>query len=186
MPKKPTRTINILDKGSNYLLVDSADATPLYNCHWNGHSAPHMTVTRLPGKEPVGNATYFDKKKGGFFATASDIHLTIHSRNTPMNKDGGFFSTDKRTYSSVQGTKFVWKGGFAASQYLRLEDDKGRLWVDFKNTAYTGSVMGVFNVYVEPLGEEMLDEIVVGGLAMISEQKTSMTNTAAAISSAGG
>jgi len=39
---------------------------------------------------------------------------------------------------------------------------------------------------VEPLSEEMLDEIVVSGLAMISEQKTSMTSTAAAISSAGG
>jgi hypothetical protein len=46
--------------------------------------------------------------------------------------------------------------------------------------------MGVLGIYVEPLSEEMLDEIVVSGLAMISEQKTSMTSTAAAISSAGG
>lgn len=46
--------------------------------------------------------------------------------------------------------------------------------------------MGVFNIYVDPLAEEMLDEIVVTGLAMLSEQKTTMTSTAAAISSAGG
>jgi len=46
--------------------------------------------------------------------------------------------------------------------------------------------MGVLGIYVEPLSEEMLDEIVVSGLAMISEQKTTMTSTAAAISSAGG
>lgn len=100
-PKKPARTINVLDKGSNYQLVDTANDTPLYNCHWNGSQAPHMNVTRLPDKEPVGTATYFDKKAGGFFASASDIHLTIGPRNLPMNKEGKVFSTDKRVYTSV-------------------------------------------------------------------------------------
>ena len=46
--------------------------------------------------------------------------------------------------------------------------------------------MGVLGIHVEPLAGEMLDEIVVTGLAMISEQKTSMTTTAANISSASG
>lgn len=100
-PQKPARTINVVDKGSNYSLIDTADSTVLYNCHWNGHTAPHMRVTRLPDQEPVGTATYIDKKKGGVFSTASDIHLKIHSRNLPMNKEGGVFSTDKRAYASV-------------------------------------------------------------------------------------
>ncbi|MCJ1451249.1 hypothetical protein MMC28_001585 [Mycoblastus sanguinarius] len=187
MPKKPHRTLNVYDKGSNYLLTDATDDTPLYNIHWNGNESPHMVVHRLSNSQSaVGSATYFDKKKGGFFATASDIHLKIHDRHLSMNKENKFFSTDKRAYDSIQGSKFWWKGGYAASQYQRLEDGDGKLWADFRSTAYTGSVMGVLGIYVESVSEEMLDEIVVSGLAMVSEQKTSMTNTAAAISSAGG
>ena len=98
--KKPTRIINVIDKGSNYVLIDLANETPLYNCHWNGHTAPHMKVTRLPDNEPVGTATYFDKDRAGF-ATASDIHLVVGSRNLPMNKEGGLFKTDKRVFQSV-------------------------------------------------------------------------------------
>lgn len=182
--RRPTRTINVIDKGSNYLLINAADATELYNCHWDRRTAPHMRVTRLPEKEPVGNATYIDKLKGGFYTAASNISLTLDGRRTSMNKEsGGVFSADKRVYQSMQGTKFLWKG---VAQYLGLEDDKGTLYADFKNTAYSGTVMGVFHIYVEPLEAAMMDEIVVTGLAMISEQKTSMTSIAAAMSRAGG
>ncbi|MCJ1276595.1 hypothetical protein MMC21_004401 [Puttea exsequens] len=185
MPNKPCRTLNVYDKGSNYLITDTLDDQPLYNIHWNGNSAPHMVVHRIPSStSPIGSAIYFDKKKAGFFATASDIHLTVHSRQFSMNKINKLFSTDKRGYKSIQGRQFWWKGGYAASQYQRLEDDQGKLWADFRSTAYSGNVMGVLGLYMEEIEEEMLDEIVVGGMAMVSEQKTSMTSIAAAISSA--
>ncbi|KAL2043841.1 hypothetical protein N7G274_003361 [Stereocaulon virgatum] len=187
MAPKPNRTINVYDKGSNYLLLDSDDITPLYNCHWNGHSAPHMTVTRFADpKQIVGSATYYNQKRAGFFAVSSKITITIGTHTTPLTKEGHVFSIDKRTYQSAQGSMFAWKGGYVGSGFLKLVDGQGKEWARYLNRMYTGSKMGVFEIMVEPLGEEMLDEIVVGGLAMLSEEKTSMGGVAASIASAGG
>ena len=55
----------------------------------------------------------------------------------------------------------------------------------YKNRMYTGDKMGVLEIMRE-MGEEEVDEVVVSGCAVISEEKTSMTGTATAISSAGG
>ncbi|KAK3167491.1 hypothetical protein OEA41_010618 [Lepraria neglecta] len=187
MTPKPTRTINIYDKGSNYLLLDSDEIAPLYNCHWNGHSAPHMTVTKHSDPNHiVGTATYYSQKKAGFFATSSKISLRINSHTTPLTKEGGIFSIDKRAYQSVQGSTFYWKGGYVGSGFLKLVDGQGKEWARYLNRMYTGNKMGVFEIMVEPLAEEMLDEIVVGGLAMLSEEKTSMGGVASSIASAGG
>ena len=72
------------------------------------------------------------------------------------------------------------------SGFLKLVDGQGKEWARYLNRMYTGSKMGVFEIVVEPLAEEMLDEIVVGGLAMLSEEKTSMGGVASSIASAGG
>ena len=72
------------------------------------------------------------------------------------------------------------------SGFLKLVDWQGKEWARYLNRMYTGSKMGVFEIMVEPLAEEMLDEIVVGGLAMLSEEKTSMGGVASSIASAGG
>ena len=72
------------------------------------------------------------------------------------------------------------------SGFLKLVDGQGKEWARYLNRMYTGYKMGAFEIMVEPLGEEMLDEIVVGGLAMISEEKTSMSGVAASLASAGG
>ena len=55
----------------------------------------------------------------------------------------------------------------------------------YQNRMYTGEKMGVFEIMRE-MGEGEVDEVVVSGCALISEEKTSMTGTATAISSAGG
>ena len=55
----------------------------------------------------------------------------------------------------------------------------------YENRAYSGVKMGVIEIMRE-MSEEGVDEVVVSGCATISEEKTSMTGTASAISSAGG
>lgn len=49
------------------------------------------------------------------------------------------------------------------SGFLKLVDGQGKEWARYLNRMYTGNKMGVFEIMVEPLAEEMLDEIVVGG-----------------------
>lgn len=188
MSPKPVRTLNIYDKGTNYLILDSDEITPLYNIHWNGSSAPHMTVTRPLDPEPkpiVGTATYHAQKIGGFFSSASKITLKVQNRVVPLNKSGNVFSLNKRSLESISGQTLYWKGGVAASGFLKLVDGNGEIVAKYENRAYSGDKMGVFDIMRE-MNEESVDEIVVSGCATISEEKTSMTGTATAISSAGG
>jgi len=102
-----------------------------------------------------------------------------------MTKDGGPFSTDKRAFETSRGTMF-WKGGVSATAFLRLVDDQGNTVATYKNEAYSGNVMGKFEIFTSPLEDNELDEVIVSGLAMLSEQKTSMGQTAANMASAGG
>lgn len=58
---------------------------------------------------------------------------------------------------------------------------------DYQNQQYSGKKMGIIEIMnLVDVDDEFLDEIVVSGLAMLSEQKTSMGAMAASISSAGG
>ncbi|MCJ1458770.1 hypothetical protein MMC28_009144 [Mycoblastus sanguinarius] len=114
MPHHPVRTLNVYDKGSNYLILDTDDTTPIYNAHFTPNTHPHITVTRPYDPEhTVGTATYFQTKKG-FFATASNIELTLpQGRKVYLNKDsslfGRLFTTDKRAVQTVHGLLY-WKG----------------------------------------------------------------------------
>lgn len=64
-------------------------------------------------------------------------------------------------------------------------DGEGEVVARYENRMYSGDVMGAFEIMRE-VGEEEVDEVVVSGCAVISEEKSSMTGTATAISSAGG
>ena len=189
MSPKPIRTLNLYDKGSNYLILDSDETSPLYNIHWRGSSAPHMTVTRPLDPDPkpiIGTATYHAQKIGGFFSSASKITLKVHNRVIPLNKpNSNIFSLNKRSLESSSGQTLYWKGGYAASGFLKLVDGNGEMVARYQNRMYTGEKMGVFEIMRE-MGEGEVDEVVVSGCALISEEKTSMTGTATAISSAGG
>jgi hypothetical protein len=187
MPK-PARIISVYDKGSNYLLLDTDDITPLYHVHFNTHTLPHMTVSRpLDPNTITGTATFYPNKKGGFFSSASTIKLTVHNEDYDFNKEGGLFSTDKRTLLSKSHDTLYWKGGYAASGFLKLIDKKGKIVADYQNRQYSGKKMGIIEIMnLIDVDDEFLDEIVISGLAMLSEQKTSMGAMAASLSSAGG
>ncbi len=204
MSPKRTRTIHIYDKGSNYLLLDSDDATPLYHVHWNSASLPHMIVSHVGSDEsqkPIGAANFIPRKTGGF-ATADHVKLSINGHQTPLtktapsslNQSSSFLkslkqalSTDKRYFSTIRGTNLYWEGGVAASGFLKLIDlATGSTVATYKNTAYDGRRMGKIDIFVQPLSEEELDEIVISGMAMVSEQKGSMGQIAANMASAGG
>lgn len=185
---KVTRTLNVYDKGSNYLLLDDNDITPLYNVRWNTHTTPHMIITRSSDPDTVtGSATFFPAKKAGFFASASIIQLHVHEKEYEFKKEGGIFSLDKRAFHSRSNGTLHWKGGYAASGYLKLVDRKGRIIADYQNRMYSGKTMGIIEITnLVDVDDAFLDEIVVSGMAMLSEEKTSMGNVAAAMSSAGG
>ena len=57
--------------------------------------------------------------------------------------------------------------------FLKLVDEHGVIFCEFKNQIYTMKKMGVLEIMRE-VGEEMLDDIVVSVVAMISEEQTSM------------
>lgn len=79
-----------------------------------------------------------------------------------------------------------WKTGYTGSGFLELVNDNKKQIAVFKNTMVDGRRLGVFEIMVEPLVDEVRDEIVVSGLTMLQEDKTSMTSLASSINSAGG
>ena len=132
----------------------------------------------------AGTATYYATKRLGF-ATASKINLKLSSSsgssNVPFNK-GGFFSTDKRTLQSAALGEVCWKGGYAQTGFLKLVlGGEGKSLVEYKDQRVSGSRMGVMEIHGE-LGQAGLDDIVVSGMAMLSEERTSMGAVGAAIS----
>jgi len=187
MPK-PARIISVYDKGSNYLLLDHDDITPLYHVHFNTHTLPHMVISRSADPNAIiGSATFYPNKKAGFFSSAPTIKLAVHNQNYEFNKEGGLFSTDKRTLHSQSHGSLYWKGGYAASGFMKLIDGKGKIVADYQNQQYSGKKMGIIEIMnLVDVDDEFLDEIVTSRLAMLSEQKTSMGATAANLSSAGG
>ncbi|MCJ1477010.1 hypothetical protein MMC13_005681 [Lambiella insularis] len=179
--------INIYDKGSTYLLLDSDDTTPLYHVSFNHNHAPHMTVTRAADpRAQAGTATFIPTKKFGF-STSSRIEMTLHSHTMPFNKEkSGPFSSDKRYFQSPALGRVYWKSGYTGSGFLEFVGEDGKQIAVFKNTMVDGRRLGVFEIMVEPLGEEVRDEIVVSGLTMLQEDKTSMSSLASSLHAAGG
>ena len=121
----------------------------------------------------------------GFFAVAADIELELGPRRTTMNKSGKFFSTDTRPFDSTNMGTLFWKGGVTATPFLKLVDGQNNILMTYRSQGYNGRMMGRFEIFCNPFDGEMLDEAVVTGIAMISEQSTSMGQTAANLSSAG-
>lgn len=140
-----------------------------------------MTVLRRDDRtDTAGTATYHSTNKFGF-ATASKITLKFPAGTTSLNKEGAtFFSTDKRTLRSGVLGEVYWKGGYA-SGFLKMVDGQNKSLVEYKDKRVSGSKMAVMEIHVE-LGQEGLDEVVTSGIAMLSEERTSMSNTAGAMS----
>ena len=181
---KPLRILNVCDHGSNYTIVDAKDDTLLYTIHWTPNDAPHMTAYHGDDRSKVaGSATYHATKKHGF-ATANNITLKFPSGTVSMCKEGGFFSTDKRTLRSAALGEVYWKGGYSMTGFLKLVDGNGKSMVEYKGMR-VGGRMGTLEIDTE-LGQEGLDDAVVSGMAMLSESFTSLGNTAAAMSVGGG
>ena len=181
---KPLRILNVHDHGSNYTIRDTDDATLLYTIHWNPNSEPHMTV--IHGDDPktiAGTATYHATKKLGF-ATASKITLQLPSGTVSLDKEGGLFSTNKRTLRSAVLGEVYWNGRYAQVGTMKLVDGNGKSLAEYKAMRVDGR-MGTIAVNTE-LGQEGLDEVVVSGIAMLSEEMSSMSATAAAVSVGGG
>ena len=176
----PLRTLNVHDHGSSYTILDTDETTLLYTIHWNANAAPHMTVYRGDDLNDVaGTATYHATKKLGF-TTASNITLQLPSGVVSLNKEGGLISTDKRTLRSAALGEVYWQGGYSMTGFMKLVDGKGKSLVEYKAMRVT-SRMGTMEIHVE-LGQEGLDEVVVSGIAMLSEGMTSMGTSAAALS----
>ena len=66
--------------------------------------------------------------------------------------------------------------------FMKLVDGKAKRLVEYKGRRVM-SRMGTMEIDVE-LGQEGLDEVVVSGIAMLSEEMTSMGSSAAALSTA--
>lgn len=181
MPQTPLRTLHIYKKGSTYTILDTDDKTHLFTIRFNRRSVPHMTVIRASDtKSVVGSATYHATKKLGI-ATASNITLRLRSCGTvSLNREGGFFSNDKRgmrsallsrVYWSSRRVNNPWKGGRSETSFMKLADAGGKALVEYRDEGHTLKRMGVVEIYAE-LALEGLDEVVVNGMAMLSEEQT--------------
>ena len=73
-----------------------------------------------------------------------------------------------------------WQGGGSFSQpgFFKLVDANGKSLVEYKDMR-VDSKMGTMDIHVE-LRKEALDEVVVSGMAMLSEARTSTSASAVA------
>ena len=181
MPQAALRTLNIYEENSTYTIFDTDDETHLFTIRFTSRSAPHMTVIRASDtKSIVGSAAYHAVKKFGV-SKASNITLKLLSSGiVSLNKEGGFFSNDKRTmrsaalgqvYWSSRQVNNPWKGGRLETSFMKLVDASGKALVEYKDEGHTLKRMGVIKIGVE-LTQEGLDEVVVSGMAMLSEEQT--------------
>ena len=181
MSQKPLRTLNIFEKGSTYTIFDVDDGIHLFTIRFNSHLAPQMTVFNGSNTDSiVGSATYRATKKYGLSA-ASRIILKLPSSGTvSLDKEGGFFSNNKRTMpSKVLGqvdwsSRLInnpWKGGRSETSFMKLVDTSGKTLVEYRDEGYTLKRLGVIEVHVE-LTQVGLEEVVVSGMAMLSEEQT--------------
>lgn len=184
MPRGPLRTLVIYENGSIYIIFDTDDTTHLYTIRFNSRSIPHMTVIRaLDNSYIVGSATYHATKNKFGVSTASNITLKFPSTGTvSLNKEGGFFSNDKRTmrssrlgqvYWSSRQVNNPWKRGRLETSFMKMVDMNGKALVEYKDEGHTLKRMGSIEIGVE-LTQEELDEVVVSGMAMLSEEQTGM------------
>ena len=127
----------------------------------------------------AGTATYHETDRLGF-ATASNITLKLSSGPVSLNKEGGFFSTDKRTFRTAALGDVYWKGGYAQTGFMKLVNGKDKSLVEYKDQRVTMKKTGILEIHME-LGQEGLDEVAVSGMAMLSESRTSMSATATAM-----
>ena len=157
MPQTPLRTLSIYDKGGAYTIYDTDDKTHLFTVRFNSRSAPHMTVIHASNANSVvGSATYHRTKRFGL-SIASNITLALPSSSdaVTLNKEGGFFSNDKRAmrsavlghvYWSSRQVNNPWKGGRLETSFMRLADAKGRTLVEYKDEGHTLARMGVLEI----------------------------------------
>ncbi len=70
---------------------------------------------------------------------------------------------------------------------MKLMDERKKIVADYQNRMYSGNKMGIIEIMnLVDVDDAFLDEIIVSGIAMLSEEKCSMTNVAANMSSASG
>ena len=181
MSQIPFRTLSIFQKGNTYTIFDTDGGTHLFTIRFNSRFIPQMTVFHASNTDSiVGSATYYAMKKFGL-STASRIALKLPSSGTvSLDKKGGFFSNNKRTLpSKVLGqvcwtsrlANNPWKGGRLETSFMKLADTSGKTLVEYKDEDYTLKRLGVIEVHVE-LTQEGLEEVVVSGIAMLSEEQT--------------
>ena len=140
MPQTPLRTLSIYDRGSTYTIYDTDDKTHLFTVRFDSRSAPHMTIIRASNNNSlVGSATYHRTKRFGV-STASNITLALpfsSSDAVTLNKEGGFFSNDKRAMRSAVLGHVCWSSWFGQQSVERrsvgdeLYEIGGREWEDF-------------------------------------------------------
>lgn len=186
MPQTPLRTLSIYEKGSTYSVLDTDDKTHLFTIRFKSRSIPHMTAMRASDpKIMVGNATYHATSRFGV-STASNITLKLPSSGTvSLNKEGGFFSNDKRAMrSAVLGqmcwssrqVNNPWKGGRLETSFMKLVDTSGKTLAEYRDEGHLLKRMGVMEIYAD-LSQEGLDEVVVSGMAMLSKEQTGVGAT---------
>ena len=182
MSQTPFRTLSIFQKGNTYTIFDTDGGIHLFTIRFNSHFAPQMTVFHASNTDSiVGSATYHAMKNFGL-STASRIILKLPSSSgtVSLDKEGGFFSNNKRTLpSKVLGQVYwtsrlannPWKGGRLETSFMKLADTSGKTLVEYKDEDYTLKRLGVLEIHVE-LTREGLEEVVVSGMAMLSEEQT--------------
>lgn len=148
MPPALLGTINIYEKNSTYTIFDTDDGTHLFTIRLT--SRFRSSHDRHPC---LRRATCHAIKKFRV-SKASNIALVFPSSGTiSPNKEGGFFSNDKRTmrsaalgqvYWSGRQVNTPWKGGRSETSFMKLADAGGKALVEYKDEGHALKRMGVY------------------------------------------
>ena len=172
MPQSPLHTLSIFEKGNTYTIYDTDDKTLHFTIRFDSRSLPQMTVIRASDPSSiVGSATYHPAKKFGLPTGSNISHKIPSTCIVSLNREGGFFSNDKRTMRSAVLGHVCWSGRHVNNPWKGGRLERRKTLVEYRDEGHTLKRMGVWEIGVE-LAEDGLDEVVVSGTAMMSEEQT--------------
>jgi len=153
-------------------VCDSDKTTRLYTIHNHFYSAftsnPSMEISCGQTQQPIGTAD--------FGAFTRRISLTIHGRPLEMSS-AGFFSRSYTFPSSIGVLRWERDGAFTVN--LCCVTEKGEWVAKFDNANWSMTKTGKLEIVDRGIPKEVLDEVVVSGLAMIEHERRRRSNAAA-------
>lgn len=161
------------DGHSRVEITDFDKRTVLYVVYRNS-SKPHLTLCEASMKGEsdrfIGQISYHHFKS----------KIDMHYARSPINMEkAGFMSSDFQV--NGPGIQWAWERDGAMTSNLELVDEHGSVMAQFESSTWSKDKLGKITIHKWPPAQDVLDIILLTGMAKIEYQRRDKKSTAAAV-----